>query len=223
MSNQFIRYELRTTDVDAARAFYDELLGSRFLKDSIDVAPLPKQAAARGAPPHWLGHVGVDDVVGTVLRFVSHGATQLGPALIRDPSGALVAFSENAPITPDDRVAWHVLHSRDEARALSIYCDLFDWTPLEFMDLGPQRGRLQLFSWDKSSTAHGATSDAARRPHVHPQWLFFFRTPDLRRSLATVRTLGGLALEATETPDGDLVAPCDDPQGAAFALFQARA
>ena len=55
---------------------------------------------------------------------------------------------------------------------------------------------------------------------MHPQWLFFFRTPDLDSALARVRELGGLALPASTLPEGHRVAACDDPQGAAFGLFQ---
>src|SRR5262245_55314535 len=186
------------------------------------MAPLPARAAARGAPPYWLGYIGVDDVVGAELRFLNHGATKLSPDLLRDPFGALVALSSEADAPLDDRVAWHLLHTRDEARSFSVYADLFGWLPVEALDLGPRQGRHQTFGWDSSTVAVGSTSDTARLPHVHAQWLFFFRTPDVMRSRATVRELGGLALDVAETPDGDLVVACDDPQGAAFALFEAR-
>ena len=75
-------------------------------------------------------------------------------------------------------------------------------------------------AWNRSGSARGSATDIARQPHVHPQWLFFFPTVNLEQSLADVRELGGLTLPPTETPAGDLVAPCDDPQGAAFALYQ---
>jgi uncharacterized protein len=222
LPNRFVRYQLRTTDVDAARTFYAALLGSRFWGDGIDLAPLAPRAAARGAPAHWVGYIGVDDVVGTELRFASHGATQLGPGLLRDPFGALVALTDARDAPQDNRVAWHVLHTRDGATAFTVYADLFGWTPIETHDLGPQRERHQTFGWDDSRVAVGCTTDSAQRPQVHAQWLFFFRTAAINRSLDTVRELGGLAFNAMETPDGDLVAPCDDPQGAAFALFQSR-
>jgi len=221
--NKFVRYQLRTTDTDGAQSFYSELLGDGFWRDGIDIATLPARAAARGAPPYWLGYIGVDDVVGAELRFLNHGATQLAPGLLSDPFGARVAFTSDVDLPQNNRVAWHLLHTRDEARSFSLYADLFGWLPVEALDLGPREGRHQTFAWDASPAAVGSTSDTARLPHVHPQWLFFFRTPDLARSLATVRELGGLAFDATKTPDGDLVAPCDDPQGAAFALFQPRA
>ncbi|HET9832431.1 MAG TPA: hypothetical protein VFP91_12000 [Vicinamibacterales bacterium] len=220
---RFVRYQLRTTDIDAARSFYSELLGAGFWRDSIDIAPLPTRAAARGAPPHWLGYIGVDDVVGAELRFLSHGATQLGPGVLRDPFGALVGLAPHDDTPQDDRVAWHLLHTRDEADSFSVYADLFGWTPLEMVELDPRNSRYQMFAWNTPTVAVGCTSDTARLPHVHPQWLFFFRTEHLDRSLAVVREMGGLTLATSQTANGDRVAPCDDPQGAAFALFQPRA
>lgn len=76
------------------------------------------------------------------------------------------------------------------------------------------------FSWDGTTQPAGSTSNLARRPHVHPQWLFFFRTEDLDISVARVRAAGGLTLPIVATAGGDLVAPCEDPQGAAFGLYQ---
>jgi predicted enzyme related to lactoylglutathione lyase len=227
--NRFCHYELRTTDVDAARAFYSDLLGTRFREDSISVGELPAQAAARGAPPHWLGYIRVDDVVGTMLRFVRSGATRLGPAartgkdagvILRDPFGAIVALTSASPVPRADRVVWHLLSARDEALAFAMYAELFGWTSLQALDLGPERGRHVTFTWDGTTEAVGSTSNVARLPHVHPQWLFFFPTENLDESLARVRTSGGLTLPVVVTAEGNLVAPCDDPQGAAFGLYQ---
>lgn len=120
MPNRFVRYQLRTTDVDAAHSFYRELLGDGFWRDGVDVGPLPARAAARGAPSHWLGYIGVDDVVGAELRFISHGATQLGPGLLRDPFGALVGLTSDANPPQDHPVARHLLHTRRGARVLAV-------------------------------------------------------------------------------------------------------
>jgi predicted enzyme related to lactoylglutathione lyase len=230
MENRFCRYELRTTDVDAARAFYADLLGEPFWGEGIDVVPLPAQAAARGAPPHWLGHIGVDDVEEMSGRFVASGAERLGPvahlagggsrAILRDPFGAILAVSSVKTAPRAERVVWHVLHVQDEAPAFALYASLFGWTPLEALDLGRERGRHLTFTWDDSGRAVGSAANTASRREVHPQWLFFFGTDDLERSLAIVRARGGLTLATMHTSSGDLVAACDDPEGAAFALYQ---
>jgi predicted enzyme related to lactoylglutathione lyase len=229
--NRFGHYQLRTTDVNAARAFYTDLCGADFWSDRITVATLPERAAARGAPAHWLGHIGVADVEATVGRFVVAGAERLGPvepgggalqAVLRDPFGAIVAVSSAQPTPFTDHVAWHLLHSQDEARAFATYSSLFGWSPKEAHDLGPELGRHQSFTWDDAARPVGSVANTARLPHIHPQWLFFFRVASLDDSLAKVRAHGGLALSPVQMQNGALVAPCDDPQGAAFGLYQAR-
>jgi len=226
----FCRYILRTTDVEGASAFYRDLLGARFWGDRIEVVQLPPAVAARGAPAHWLGYIGVEDVVATALRFVQSGATQLSAlpqsgvaspeAILRDPFGAIVALTATTADDDDRPVSWHLLGTRDEESAFALYQDLFGWTRGEAYDLGATRGRHITFGWNGSTRVVGSASDVARQPHVHPQWLFFFPTDDLERSLASVRAMDGLTLAPTTTAAGNPVAACDDPQGAAFGLYQ---
>jgi uncharacterized protein len=230
MANRFSRYQLRTTDVDSAVTFYGQLFGADFWGRGIEVVPLPSALIARGVPPYWLGHVGVDDVVATMDRLLAAGATRLAAVapdggdaagvVLRDPFGAMLALAPATVVTDRDRVAWHLLTTRDDVRASEVYADALGWALLEAYDLGPERGRHVAFSCDGSQRAVGSISDVARRPHVHPQWLYFFPTADLDASLHTVRDLDGLALPATATADGHRVAVCDDPQGAAFALYE---
>jgi len=224
----FCRYELRSTDVDGAREFYAELFGDGFWGAGVDIAPLPAAAAARGVPGYWLGHVAVEDVVPPMYRFFDAGATRLGarPAdgrdsggvVLRDPFGAIVALAA-ASGAPSERVAWHLHVSRDEELAFGLYESVFGWTALERQDLG-ERGRHVVFGWNRGRTAVGSACDMASRPHVHAQWLYFFTSPDLDASIARVREFGGLALRPTTTADGHRVVACDDPQGAAFGLYE---
>ena len=229
MPNPFSRYQLRTTDVDGALAFYADLFGNDFWGQGIDVTALPAALAARGVPANWLGHIGVEDVVPPMYQFIDAGATRLGPppADGRDTSGVVLRdpFGANVGVTPldgtphEDRVAWHLHSSRDEEGAMELYAGVLGWTPLERQDLG-ERGRHVTFAWDAGGGAVGSTSDVARRPHIHAQWLFFFTTPDFDASLARVRELGGLVTRPDRTVDGHRVVACDDPQGAAFGLYE---
>jgi predicted enzyme related to lactoylglutathione lyase len=230
MGSRFCRYELRTTDVGAARQFYTELFGPELWGHAITVVPLPERAAARGAPAHWLGHICVDDVDDALRRFAASGAEQLGPlerhaagtarAIVRDPNGAVVALtSEQAP-PPGDRIKWHVLHAKDEERAFATYGSLFGWAPAEFLDRGPELGRHRMFTWEGAAGEVGSVANTGLLPGVHPQWLFFFGVASIEESLATVRARGGFTLEAVRMSSGHLVAACDDPEGAAFGLYQ---
>ena len=226
----FCRYELRSTDVDAAREFYTALFGDGIWGAGVDITPLPAAAAARGVPGYWLGHLAVEDVVPPMYRFFDAGATRLGapPAdgrdssgvVVRDPFGAIVALASASAASGEAPVAWHLHVSRDEESAFALYEAILGWTALDRRDLG-ERGRHVTFTWNGGRTAVGSACDMASRPHVHAQWLFFFATPDLDASIARVRELGGLTLRPTMTADGHRVVPCDDPQGAAFGLYEA--
>lgn len=214
MTHGFVRWTLRTIDLGAARAFYDGLLE----EGAPDVVELPAQARARGARPHWLGALAAADPAATTEAFVARGAVRLGGGeLLRDPSGAVLAVSP--PAAPARRdVAWQQLLTAEPERAQRDYAELFGLRAGAAVELAGY-GRLQQFSWDGGPPV-GAIGSIAGKPHIHPQWLCFFRVAALDAALARVRERGGLVVETTELPDGGRVAVCDDPQGAAFALRQ---
>jgi len=231
--HRFCHYELRTTELDAARAFYTAVLGPGLFGSDVTLSPLPERLRVLGVPAHWLGHVGVEDVEATLARMVAQGAQQLGPiqraadgsvcAVLRDPSEAVLALRTQAPAQAPSPVAWQLLHTQDEARAFAWYASALGWSAGERLDLGPEVGCFQEFAWDASGHGAGAIANSARLRHVHPHWLFYFAVPELEAALARVRAHGGIVLHSLRTPGGDLVAPCDDPQGAGFALYQRSA
>jgi uncharacterized protein len=227
--SRFGRYELLTTDIPAARAFYSELFGADFWGTDFTVAHLPEQARARGAKPHFRGQLQVTDVEGTLQRLLSGGGQQLGPFLsgpnvarvsVRDPFGAIVTLVEEVLPTPRPFVAWHLMATRDHEPAFALYSELFGWKPTGAVDLGAEHGEHQLFSWDDPGVTVGSISNVARLPHVHTQWLFYFRVADVEWTAARVRELAGLALPSVGGVDGAVMAACDDPQGGAFGIFQ---
>lgn len=212
----FHRIQLRTTDIPAATAFYASVLGP----SAHDIVPLPAQAAARGAPPHWLGHIEVGDVPRAVEAFVALGATRLGPegeaVVVRDPGGAVVAL-EGPRGEPRSDVVWYVLNTHDVHRAVSTYQSMFGWAVKDAMDLG-EHGVHHPFSWGEGDPV-GTMADIAGRSGVHPHWLFHFGVIDIHASIAAVRAGGGRALGPFPLPGGALTAVCEDAQGAAFGLF----
>jgi predicted enzyme related to lactoylglutathione lyase len=227
---RFFHYTLRTTDVAAARAFYDAVLGV----SGADIVPLHEQALARGARPHWLGFIEVDAVEAAAAAFTALGASPLGPkwtnpqglkaVVTRDPESALLALAKAPPQAklPHPEVIWHQLSTRDVERVKASYAELLGWEfkpPFELAGVGP----LHPFAWAPGGPVVGSFSDIAERPAVHPHWLFHFRVARLEPALQAVRAGGGLALPALTLANGDRVAACDDGQGAAFALFEQRA
>lgn len=225
MTTAFCRYELRTTDVDAARAFYKEAIGLDLYLSPLTVWPLHEQARARGAPAHWLGSIGVTDLAPTVKQLVDRGSQLLGPpalrgedgeafTILRDPGEAVVAVRETTRLAGGAPVAWHHLHTRDLDRSWAVYSEIFGWQ--QAGTIGDQR----VFRWNGADV--GTMASTARLPGVHPHWLFFFPVSDLESTLVKVSARGGRSLPPVLLPNGDRMVGCEDPQGAAFGLVQRR-
>jgi uncharacterized protein len=233
---RFFQFTLRTSDVEAARAFYRTVLGG----GAPDIVPLHEQAVARGARPHWIGYLEVGDVDRAIAAFVERGATRLSPtwvnpeglegATLRDPGGAVVLLAKlptpaRAPeavstLGSNPDVVWYSLNTADVERAKTNYADLFGWQFKEPLDLG-SIGLFHPFAWERGGGAVGSMSDIAGRPAVHPHWLFHIRVPSLEPSMNAVRAAGGAVIGPITLPGGERIAICDDPQGAAFAIQDA--
>src|SRR5580698_6743113 len=142
MLNRFCRVELRTTDAVGARDFYAKVLGH----DRSVIWPLHEQALARGAPPHWLGTLGVADPELAAKAFMDRGAKQLGPTfrtrdggqavILRDPGGAVVALATRPQANTETGVVWHVLNTSNAVEATTNYVEQFGWACTDPMDLG---------------------------------------------------------------------------------------
>lgn len=117
-TGRFVWFELMTTDVEAAIAFYGKVVGwtteswgseggYRMWKTAAGphmggVMTLPEEAKAMGAPPHWMGNLCVASVDTAVEQVKSlGGAVYQGPfdipqigrvAIVADPAGASLAL-----------------------------------------------------------------------------------------------------------------------------------
>ena len=114
MGNPFVEFELNTTDVEAAQAFYSRLFDWRFENDStgsesyVDVdtggevaGGIVKNPVA-GDPSAWIPYVAVDDVAAATQKARSLGATIWKGAtelpghgtysIIADPTGAVLGL-----------------------------------------------------------------------------------------------------------------------------------
>jgi uncharacterized protein len=231
-SSRFVRYELRTTDVTAARAFYADIFGPELWGSHVTLGQLPERAAARGAPAHWVAHLGVADAVVMASRVAAQGGAQLGPlernaagkawVVMKDPLGAVLALNEDTSRAETSPVAWHILNVPDHERALSVYSSLFGWSCKEPVAPAIDGIEARHFSFSETEPSAGTIANTARLPHVHTHWMLHFATPDIERSAERVRALGGKVVGVTRLRPGEYIAACDDPRGAAFGLFQAR-
>lgn len=116
-NGNFVWHELMTTDVDAAIAFYTEVIGWKtqpfeggdkpYTMFCIGDQPiggvmaLPDEAKAMGAPPHWLGHAKVADLAASTASAKKLGGTILHQmtipevgsfAVTKDPQGAVMSM-----------------------------------------------------------------------------------------------------------------------------------
>lgn len=115
----FIWYDLMTTDVDAAEAFYRAVIGwqsqdsgspeQRYIQFTANGAmtagltAIPDEACAQGARPAWTGYIYADDVDAATARVVeAGGSVHRAPAdipggfgrfaIVSDPQGAVFAL-----------------------------------------------------------------------------------------------------------------------------------
>jgi predicted enzyme related to lactoylglutathione lyase len=121
---RFIWYELITTDREAAKRFYGEVVGWTYddmtsgdMTYSVAQADgngvggimlIPPEAKAMGAPPHWSGYVCVDDCDAAADKIKSLGGSVIRPpsdipgigrfAVVADPHGAVFEIMKPAPM-----------------------------------------------------------------------------------------------------------------------------
>jgi predicted enzyme related to lactoylglutathione lyase len=225
MDHRFARYELRTTNVDAAQAFYGGVIGER---PGIEVSVLPERARALGAVSHWLGHVSVRDVEGEAAAWVELGAQRLGPsrrsgdgfeiAALRDPFGAVFALTSREPLSSVLPVAWHDLNVLDQERAFVAYATRFGWERCRSFELESKLGVYQEFSY-QGDTPVGGMLSSVRLPGIHPHWLYYFGVRDLDAATAEVVARGGtVVLVRNPSPGVPRAVICEDPERAIFAL-----
>lgn len=201
---------------------------------------IPEEAKAGGAPPNWLLYVAVADADATVAKAASLGGrAEVGPreipgvgrfAVLSDPQGAVFAILQPAdPSTysgpetaPSPReISWRELATTDREAAAAFYTALFGWERQNASDMGEPVGVYQEFG-RPGLPLGGIYKKPADMPFP-PHWLLYARVPDIQAAIAAVRAGGGQVLNGPmEIPGGELIAQCLDPQGAAFALHQAR-
>jgi uncharacterized protein len=241
-------YELMTTDTAAAETFYRNVIGwtsapfqgapdpyTLFKRSGdVGVAGLMKRPEGMNMPPFWAMYVAVpnfDDAVAQIKRL---GGSELSPVIdvptvgrlqmLKDPQGAAFYIiqptsAEGQPEGPPEIGAgsWHELMTTDAPAALKFYTEIFGRQPSEAMDMG-ELGKYHMFN-----RPHGMIGGMMNKPpelaHVPPNWLIYFRVPDINAAVERIKANGGQILNGPmEVPGGDWIVNARDPQGAAFSL-----
>jgi predicted enzyme related to lactoylglutathione lyase len=244
---RFAWYELITTDMAAASAFYAGVVGwevqdasmpdlayNLFTVEGTSVSglmDLPEDARKMGATPRWMGYVAVRDVDATADQTKRLGGAVYVPptdsnigriSVVADPQTATLALIKGLKTRqrkpPELGRPGHV--GWHELLAA-------DWEQA-FIFYG------DLFGWQKAATEIGPTETYqffssggqtiggmfTKRPQDPlPFWLYYFNVGDIDAAAERVKTGGGEVFTGPiELPSGNWIARCRDPQGAAFAL-----
>jgi uncharacterized protein len=252
---KFVWYELMTPDTAGAKAFYGKVLGwgtqaapvsdidyTLFTAGESPVAgvmEVPQERRAAGAPPTWLGYVGVNDVDATAVQAERLGATIYVPpsdiptvgrsSVFADPQKAIIAVfkplagcdspsPEPPPGTPG-RIGWHELLAVGWQAVLPFYAELFGWQKGEAMDMG-EADTYQLFALGER-TLGGMFNKPPAAPG--PAWQYYFNVEDIDAAVSRVTANGGQICNGPmQVPGGSWIVQGVDPQGASFALVGPR-
>jgi len=246
----FVWYEHLTKDVQAAIAFYAEVVGwkTQPFAEGGDyimwvgsqgplggVMKLPDEAAKMGAPPHWVGHVQVEDVDATAaLTKKLGGKVYKEPtdiptvgrfAVLADPQGAAIAiFKPGGAMALHDsskegEFCWNELMTSDSAAAFRFYSEIFGWKILQDMDMGAM-GTYRIFGVGEKRV--GGMMTTPKGAPLPPMWIFYAETSDLDAAVGRATKKGAKVMNGPmDVPGGGRFAQLMDPQGAVFALHQA--
>lgn len=241
-------YELMTTDVKAAEAFYREVVG--WNAAPFPESPQPYTIYLRGpdqpvagmlekppevdAPPFWAMYVGVPKLEDAAAQVARLGGRECSPVIevptvgrmqmMQDPQGAAFYVYEPASAQYPPEGAAQV----GEA----------SWHELMTTDAEAAMSFYQtLFGWQPSETMdmgpigryhmfnrpHGMIGGMMNKPpemaEVPPNWQIYFHVPDITSAVARITAAGGQILNGPmEVPGGDWVVNAMDPQGGAFSL-----
>ena len=248
----FLWYELLTTDVEAAQAFYGQILPWTFADsgqadmdyriagapehDVAGLMAINAEMAEHGASPSWLVYIAVADVDQTVSDIQARGGAVQMPAMDIPMVGrmAMVADPQGAPL--------YVMKGSDPRKSLAFADDRprvghAAWNELHTADpAGAWAFYGETFGWVKDGEMdmgplgqyqfirHGGMIGAmmATTEGEPSGWSVYFRVADIDVARQAVEAAGGQVVQGPDQIGGEYSMNCIDPQGAAFGLVGVR-
>jgi uncharacterized protein len=243
----FVWYELMTTDLASALAFYGEVMGwgaqdqstldLPYMIVTADTEPvaglmnLPQEGLRNGAMPRWVGYVAVEELDRTAERVRRLGGTLYVPptdsnigriSVIADPQTATLALVDglkfvSTAFPQSDKPGRVVWHELFAADDRSALA--FYQELLGWHQVQAEPGSMQEYRMFSAGThaIGGMFTKPARAPV--PFWLYYFYVGDMAAALARVTKAGGQIFDGPFELLGDsAIARCVDPQGAMFAI-----
>jgi predicted enzyme related to lactoylglutathione lyase len=245
MQNPFVWYDLMTTDVEGAKAFYQKVVGWTYASPQLGyhvtqagdhgvggIMETPEHL--KGMPPFWSGYVYTPDVDAACKQVVEYGgkvlrqpwniAETIRMAVVADPDGAVLNIMQ--PLSKEERtwraegahgtVGWNELHAGSLDAAWDFYSKMFGWTKGHAHDMGPA-GVYQLFQVNGKDVG-GMMKKMDQTPQA--VWLYYFMVDGIDAAAQRVRDAGGtIAMGPHEVPGGQWILHAFDPQGGHLCLL----
>lgn len=238
-TGRIVWHDHLSDDAGRARRFYEELVGWKVEVWKPGEMDYPMIMAgeqghggfgpAQGAPPHWLGHVAVDDVDAAAARVEEAGGSILAPPMdvpgvgrmvvVADPQGAAVSLYTSAGgWTPSEGLfVWDELLTTDVEDAKRFYAEVVGWTP-EGQDMGDGVVYTLFNSGGESRAGAFTLPEGSGAP---PHWLTYLGTDDVDATAARAAELGATVhMGPMDVQEVGRLAVLQDPLGAYFGLFQ---
>ena len=235
----FVWHEQVSSDPQQAQDFYTKLFGwdtEVFKPGEVDYTMISSGGQSHGGygkamegapPPHWLGHVRVEDLDETIEKAKKAGGKlAAGPfdmedigrmGIIGDPQGAYVSAYQSESEGPgaEGVFVWDELGTTDVAGAEAFYGEVFGWTT---NDMGPDYGGYKVFQ--RGETRVGGLM-ALPDESMPAGWQPYVAIEDVDGTTKKATELGGSALmEPMDVPNVGRLAVIRDPQGAVFGIIK---
>ncbi|TMJ95882.1 MAG: VOC family protein [Actinobacteria bacterium] len=236
---RFVWHEQVSSDPKQAQGFYTELFGwgtEVFKPGEIDYTMISTGGQSHGGfskamegapPPHWIGHVRVENVDETIEKAKSAGGKlAAGPfemsevgriAIITDPQGAFISAYQPESDGPGSEgvFVWDELGTTDVDGAQRFYGEVFGWSTT---DMGSEYGGYRIFQRGETRVAGLMALPDASMP---AGWQPYVAVDDPDGTTAKANELGGSTLmEPMDVPNVGRIAVLRDPQGAVFGIIK---
>lgn len=248
----FAWYELLTTDMEAAKTFYTNVVGwgtrdaskpgiayTLFTDGETSVCGMmrmPEGTSKIGAKTSWIGYVSVNDVDATADRVAHLGGT------VRVPPMNIPDIGRFSLVADPQRATLGLLQRPNPGQQQPAGPDTpgrVGWHELLAVDWEKAFAFYsEIFGWQKADADIGPLGtyqlfSAGSQPIggmcnkrsmlPNPFWLYYFNTEDIDAAAKRVKAGNGHILHGPiEVLRGSWIIQCKDPQGVMFALVGTR-
>jgi uncharacterized protein len=249
LTNKPVWVDLATSDPQAARDFYSQLLGWQ-----VEVNPDPQyggygiaklggnDVAGIGGkqsdeqPTVWALYIGSDNLEALSQRVTEAGGNVIVPAfdvgdqgrmaVFQDAAGAFISAWQATTMRgfgagAEGAFGWAELNARGVESAVRFYEQVFGWTAKESSTGGGGDGRPPYIEFHKDDESIlGALEIPPELPPGMPSyWLIYFSVSDVEGAARKAVELGGREVVPAQDFSGGSFAIVTDPQGATFGLL----